>query len=265
MFLFLSKLIPSFLYPVGAVFALLIIAVVLIWRESKWSIAPVGLSLAILFLTGNSWTANWLINSLESQYALPAGSTLPNAEAIVILGGATRSQAYPRPDVDFSEAGDRIWYGAELYRQNKAPLIIVSGGRIDWQDSGNPEADDIASVLVRMNVPADKIILDKTSYNTRDNAVNVREIMKSRQINRILLVTSASHMPRSMKIFAKLGINAIAAPTDYQVSNIELNEPNRTWNAAILGLIPDSIRLEIATKAIKEYIGTWIYALRGWV
>jgi uncharacterized SAM-binding protein YcdF (DUF218 family) len=118
--------------------------------------------------------------------------------------------------VDLTDAGDLVWYGANLYRAGKAPKIIVSGGRIDWKGSGSPESEDLTKLLVRMGVPQADIIPEANSFNTRDNAVNIQKILTERGFKSILLVTSAMHMPRSLAIFHRLGINATAAPTDYR-------------------------------------------------
>jgi len=68
----------------------------------------------------------------------------------VVLGGATKSAFFPRPTVDLSESGDaygglrlRLIYAAQLYRQKRAPIIILSGGRIDWRGSGSSESADM--------------------------------------------------------------------------------------------------------------------------
>lgn len=263
MFLFLSKLIPLFFYPLGAACLCLTVAIGLWWLKSKWTPAAIGAALIILFLSGNAWMSNWLAQSLEWQN-IPK-TELPTADAIVILGGATRSQAYPRPDVDFADAGDRVWYGATLYRAGKAPKIIVSGGRITWLGDGVPESEDMTNLLTNMGVPKQDIIPEPNSFNTRENAVNVREILQSQNFKTILLVTSAMHMPRSMAIFKRLGINAIAAPTDYRISQLELEQPNHQTEAAILSLIPNEESLGLTTQAIREYIGILVYKMRGWL
>ncbi len=264
MALFLSKLLPLiFLYPLGIASLLLIINLIMMWRKSRWSAVPVGLALATILLSSNAWTTNQIIKSLEWQN-IPTGE-MPAAEAIVLLGGATRSKSYPRPGVDLSERGDRVVYAAQLYKQGKAPFIIVSGGRIDWKDYGDPESSDIATVLTQdLGVPATAIIQEPDSLNTYENAINVQKIMADRQIKKVLLVTSAFHMPRSLRIFRKLKMEVIPAPSDYLASQLALDEPNRTWEAAALGAIPDSERLEHFTTALKEYIGTWIYTVKGW-
>ncbi|WP_310417127.1 YdcF family protein [Chamaesiphon sp. OTE_8_metabat_110] len=263
MFLFISKLLPLFFYPLGATCFCLLVAIGLWWINSKWTPAAMVAALTILLLSSNAWTSNWLAQSLEWRN-IPK-TELPTADAIVILGGATRSQAYPRPDVDFADAGDRVWYGATLYRAGKAPKIIVSGGRIAWKGGGTPEAEDLTKLLITMGVPKSDIIPESNSFNTRDNAVNVQQILKERNFKRILLVTSALHMPRSMAIFKRIGIDAIAAPTDYRVSQLEIDEPNSRAEATILSFLPSEDCLSLTTQAIREYIGIVVYTLRGWI
>ncbi len=73
-------------------------------------------------------------------------------------------------------------YAAQLYRQKKAPIIILSGGRIDWRGSGSPESADMASVLTSIGIPSEAIIQEPNSFNTYQNAVNVHKILESRGI-----------------------------------------------------------------------------------
>ena len=263
MFLFLSKLLPLFLYPLGLACLLMVVALVMWWRRSRWVPIPISLALMVLLLASNSWIANSLVKSLEWQQ-IPA-KALPSADAIVILGGATKSTFPPRPGVDLSEQGDRVLYGAQLYREGKAPVVIASGGRIFWRGGGPSESADIAKILQTIGVPASAILQDPTSLNTYENAVNVKKIMKEQGIRRVLLVTSAMHMPRSLRIFQRQGIEAIPAPTDFLVSQQELEEPNSSPQATVLSLIPDADRLQMTTRALKEYVGSLVYRLRGWL
>lgn len=263
MFLFLSKLIPIFFYPLGASCLLLIVALGLWWINSKWTPAAIATALIVLLLSGNSWTSHWLVQSLEWQHIPQA--ELPTADAIVVLGGGTRTQAYPRPDVDFTDAGDRVWYGANLYHAGKAPKIIVSGGRIEWQGAGAAEAEDLTKLLVKMGVPKTDIIPEGKSLNTRDNGVYVQQILQQYNFKKILLVTSAMHMPRSIDIFQHLGIEAIAAPTDFRISQVELDQPNSQTESVILAFLPKDEDFSLTTGALREYIGSLIYKLKGWL
>jgi uncharacterized SAM-binding protein YcdF (DUF218 family) len=263
MFLFLSKLLPLFLYPLGLACLLMVVALVMWWRRSRWVPIPISLALMVLLLASNSWIANSLVKSLEWQQ-IPT-KAFPSADAIVILGGATKSTFPPRPGVDLSEQGDRVLYGAQLYREGKAPVVIASGGRISWRGGGPSESADMAKILKTMGVPASAILQDPTSLNTYENAVNVKKIIKEQGIRRVLLVTSAMHMPRSLRIFQRQGIEAIPAPTDFLVSQQELEEPNSSPQATVLSLVPDADRLEMTTRALKEYVGSLVYRLRGWL
>lgn len=261
MFLFLSKLLPLFVYPVGLVCLLLLGAMLTYWKRPRFAGGCVGVALLVVLLAGNGWVADALARSLEWQY-LPSGE-LPQVAAIVVLGGSTKSPVPPRPWVDLSEEGDRILHGAQLFRQGKAPVVILSGGRIYWRGSGSSESMDMAAVIETMGVPSRAILQDPASLNTRENAVNVQQILQQQQIQGpILLVTSAMHMPRSMAVFRKLGMDAIAAPTDFQVTFVREDQGVAGF---VLQLLPDADALAQTTKVLKEYLGLLIYRLRGWI
>ncbi len=258
---FLSKLLPLFVYPIGLCSLLLVIGLLSIWKHPRRATWAIALALFILFFSGNPLVSDKLVSTLESQYLPP--DPVPTADAIVVLGGATAPQIAPRPWVEVLEAGDRILYGARLYNQGKAPKLILSGGRVTWRGgSGASEADDMKALAMAMNVPETDIVLEGASLNTRQNALNVQPILKEHAIDSVLLVTSAIHMPRSMAIFKKLGINAIPAPTDYLVPT---ESPINTIEGRILALIPDAKSTFQFTNALKEYVGFVIYRLRGWV
>ncbi len=264
MFLYLSKLLPLFFYPLGLACVCLLVALFMVWKRPRTAAIAIALALILLLFSSNAWIPNLLVRSLEWQY-LPA-TQLPNADAIVVLGGATRPALPPRPGVDLNESGDRVIYAAQLYRQQKAPIIILSGGRIDWGDNkGLAESEDMQTVLTSIGIPPEAIIQESESLNTYQNAVNVRKILDSRGIRRVLLVTSAIHMPRSFLIFKRQGIDAIPAPTDFLITQNDMQSLSSTPKAAILNVLPDSNNLQRLTAALKEYVGIFIYRLRGWV
>lgn len=242
---------------------MLIVALMTLWLRRWLAALSILIALLVLIAGSNGWIATLLYQSLEWQN-LPL-QNLPKADAIVVLGGGIRPKVPPRPWVDLSEAGDRALHGAQLYKQGKAPLMIMSGGRIDWKGGGPPESADMAEVAKALGVPETAILQDPTSLNTFENATNVKKIIDQRGIKRVLLVTSALHMPRSLAIFAKQGIVAIPAPTDFLVSNQDLDELTSSSEALMLNLMPDAERLQQTTRAMKEYIGMLVYRLRGWL
>ena len=263
-FLFLSKLLPLLVYPLGFVCTLLLIALFLCWKRPQFTFIPITLALVILLTAGNSRISHQLLKSLEWQY-LPEPE-LPTADAIVVLGGSTNTVAYPRVLPDLNEHGDRVIYAAKLYQEGKAPLILLSGGRISWfGDDGASEAEDMAKILKLMGVPSEAILEEGNSVNTYENAIFTQKILEEQGIEKILLVTSAFHLPRAWKIFQHLGIEAIPAPTDFYVSQQELQEVDHSLESKILSFIPNTKSLDETTIVIKEYIGTVIYWLRGWL
>ena len=225
------------------------------------SIAGVNL---VIFCSSNPLIAATLVKTLEWQYLPP--DPVPAAEAIVVLGGSTRPQSPPRPWVEVLESGDRVLYSVKLYQDGVAPLIVFSGGRISWKDGkGGSEARDMAEIAQLMGVPERNILLENESLNTYQSAVETAKILKQRQIDTILLVTSAIHMPRSVAIFEKQGFNVTAAPTDYWVAQEFLEQMRGISSSTVLNALPDTEALHFFTRALKEYIGLGIYRLRGWL
>ncbi|ERT05469.1 hypothetical protein M595_4584 [Lyngbya aestuarii BL J] len=263
MFLFLSKLLPLFIYPLGLTSLLMIAALILLWKQPRWAAGAIALGLLVLLTSSNSGVSQGLVRSLEWQN-IPNGE-LPKATAIVVLGGGTKAPTPPRPWVDVGEAGDRILYGALLYKQDKAPWLILSGGRIQWDGKEPPESADMKEIAVEMGVRESAILQDPDSLNTYQNAVNVRQILAENNLTgKVLLVTSALHMPRSLLVFQRQGIEVIPAPTDFLVSQQDI-QPSTTIQGTILNLIPDTQSLQQFTQALKEYIGMVVYRLRGWL
>lgn len=261
MFLYLSKLLPLFFYPLGLACILIVFALVTLWKKPRQASIGLTFALVVLLLASNGWVSRSFVRSLEFQN-LP--QQLPVAEAIVVLGGATKPAFPPRPSVDLSEESDRMFYAAQLYHQKKAPIVILSGGRIDWSGVGSSESADMAMIMQQLGVPESAIIQEPDSLNTYENAVNVKKILQARQIEQVLLVTSAMHMPRSLAIFNKLKIAAIPAPTDF-IASSDIQFLSNTPQATLLNLLPEAERLHQFTRALKEYVGLAVYRLRGWL
>ncbi len=131
MFVFLSKFLPQFVYPVGLATVLIILALIFQNRK-KWQNVVIISALVVLFIAGNQWVAFSLTRSLEWQHLPPA--EIPPAEVIVVLGGGTEPSQSPRPIVELNSAGDRVLYAAWLYQKAKAPHLLLSGSYIDWLD-----------------------------------------------------------------------------------------------------------------------------------
>jgi uncharacterized SAM-binding protein YcdF (DUF218 family) len=262
MIVFLSKLLPIFLYPLGLA-CVLLVAVLLSKRSPRWQRIGVILALVLLWLGGNHWVASGLARSLEWRY-LPM-ENLPKSEVIVVLGGGTQPKSQPRPIVEINGAGDRLFYAASLYHQEFADHLLLSGGKIPWYSNGTSTeaspAEEMAVLLEMLGVPPTAIWLEPDSLNTYENAVNSQRILHEKGIESIILVTSAIHMPRSVKLFEAQGLNVTPAPVDYYVTQED-------WTGSlpqqIMRIFPSAGNLALTTRALKEYFGILFYNLRGW-
>ena len=267
MFLFLSKVLPIFIYPLGLALVLLGLALGL-RRWPQWQSWVILLSLVLLWVSSTRPVALALARSLEWQYLPPPGETLvPHGEVIVVLGGATRTRTYPRPISEVNEAGDRLLYAAWLYKHQAAPRILVSGGNVPFLGpSAVSEAESMTELLDLMGVPSDAILLEGRSRNTYENAVETKKLLAAEGLTEIILVTSAMHMPRAQAIFAKQGLTVTPAPTDYEVTAADwayLTSP--TLEVQLFNLLPQADYLALVSRTLKEYVGLAVYRLRGWL
>ncbi|MBX3000543.1 MAG: YdcF family protein [Caldilineaceae bacterium] len=259
---FLSKLLPLFVYPLGLACVLLAAALILgRYRRVQWTL--IALSLAVLWLSGNRLATMAAVRSLEWRY-LPQAE-IPAAEVIVVLGGGERSRTPPRPIHEINEAGDRLLYAAYLYKAGKAPHILLSGGVPVLMGPGVMAGSQVmAETLELMGVPPDALWHEPRSLNTYENAVESRAILAERGIDRIILVTSAMHMPRASALFARQGFDVIPAPTDFFLTEADwefYTQPS--LEVQIFNLLPSAQDLELISNVIREYMGIWVARLRG--
>ncbi|HUF39945.1 MAG TPA: YdcF family protein [Anaerolineales bacterium] len=261
MFTLLSKILPILVYPASLAGILLLGAW---WTRSRLARRRlVGVAVLVIWVLGNGWVASALVRSLEWRY-LPQ-TDYASADAIVILGGATGPAEFPRVMPEIGDEGDRLLYGAALYKQGLAPVIIVTGGSLPWTDTTGSPADDMRELLVLMGVPETAIMTEAFSTNTYENAVFTRALAEPLGIDRILLVTSALHMPRSVPLFENQGFVVSPAPADYNVTRGPRERPlTETWPDLVISLFPNAGALSATAAVMKEYIGIGVYWLRGW-
>jgi len=202
--------------------------------------------LVVAFLWSAIWSvpaaSDGLRDSLESRHAAVSEESLPRADAIVILGGATRYWWLQRENVDPWELGSsRLAAGARAWLSERAPIVILTGGR-GGRDAS--EAARMKSAIQRLGVPASALVLEERSRNTEDNAKNTAYLARQLGVRRILLVTSALHMPRAMLLFQRQGFEVIPVPVP------EKGHRN-TWRERWL---PSPSALWRSGRALKEYV-----------
>ncbi len=211
-------------------------------------------TLVLLALTAFSPLGNLLLYPLESRF--PAWDPSRGApDGIIVLGGSVDtdlSAAHRTPVV--SHAADRLLAPAELARRYPNARVVFTGGSANLVATEAKEADYSAPILESLGIPKERLILERDSRNTWENAIFTKKLVAPKPGERWLLVTSAFHMPRSMGIFRKAGFDVEAYPVDWRMGGRdELFEFTR--NAA------DGLgRTEVA---VREWIGLLAYRLMG--
>lgn len=257
----LAKLVGWLISPL--VLALLIIgaALLLAWRGYR----RLGLGAGLLAVLG-LWTiatplvAVSLAYPLERRFPAVLADQAPRADAIVILGGALGGARPPeRPGFDLGGAADRVWHAAALFKAGKAPVVLVSGGNQPGADGMQVEAEAIRSMLWTLGVPAAAVRLEGLSRNTAENAQQSLGLIREVRAKRVLLVTSAMHMPRALRTFQAAlggsGVTVLPASTDVEALPDTLHPLGR-W-------LPDADSLALSTRALKEYLGLGYLSLRS--
>ena len=121
---------------------------------------------------------------------------------------------------------------------------------------GNKEADFIKNELITSGVAEKDILIENKSRNTYENAIFSKRILDSLQLKGpYVLITSATHMPRSINIFKKAEISIIPFPSDYRVIDSRIS-----WQDIV---IPDMKLLNEWSIILHEIIGLKIYQLTG--
>ena len=241
MTLVLHKLLPLVVSPLGLVVFLVSLSVILRRR------GPALIGLIVLLVCSLPTTADRLWSALEADYPYRSIESTEDADAVVVLSGMlewleTEQGIVPR----WGEATDRLFAGVDLLNAGKAPLIIFTRGQYPWTDLP-PEGEVLAQRAISMGVQDTRILLTGIAANTADE---VKSVMDLGGIKRIILVTSAFHMPRARMLFKRAGIESVPYPTDFRSAARQSN-----W----LSLVPSADGLDSTSDAVREFIGRIYY------
>jgi len=216
-------------------------------------------SLSVLLFFSLPPMAHLLGTTLEYQVkeSLPPAGT---DATIVVLGGGGVPFVPPRKYPEVNDAGDRMLLGARLYKMGYGKRLVTTGGDVGTSFFKYPsEAEENALVLQAIGVDSSAIILEHKARNTHEHPKYIAAILDSMGVGRtIILVTTASHMYRSVAVFKKYGGYTIyTAPTDYSTT--------RRMISRATDFFPNVSAFERATEIVHEYYGILAYKLFGWI
>ncbi|MDN4989054.1 MULTISPECIES: YdcF family protein [unclassified Bradyrhizobium] len=241
--------------PINLLVELGIISVVLMATRFAGLGRKLAATTLVLFaLTAFSPLGNWLLYPLESRF--PAWDPTRGApDGIIVLGGSVDTElsaAHHTPVVP--HAADRLLAPAELARRYPNARIVFTGGSANLIANDAREADYSAPILENAGVPKERLILERDSRNTYENAIFTKRLVAPKPGERWLLVTSAYHMPRAMGIFRKAGFDVEAYPVDWRMGGRD--DLFSFTNNALEGFGHTDV-------AAREWIGLLAYRLMG--
>jgi uncharacterized SAM-binding protein YcdF (DUF218 family) len=197
-----------------------------------WAAGAATIVSGILVLQVSS-IADWLVRPLQRP------DTHGLAEAIVVLGADAWEPCGPSVS-----AFRRTSEGVDLWRAGRAPLLVFTGGPTE-ASRGLPVASAMGDLARALGVPADAVLEETRSRNTRENAVRAYELLMPRGVHRVLVVTDSIHMRRAEASFARAG---------FEVER-----------ASVPQACVSSSNLAMLRSALHEYLGWLYYSYSGYV
>lgn len=245
MFLF-KKIVSAFLLPIPIGLFLLLIAFIYLMFNS-YKKAKVFSFLALLWFALLSFqpVSDAILKPLENAY--PSLIETPKVQYVLVLGSGHKSDDELSITSQIKMVGiNRLVEGIRHYKNLENAKLIVSGyGGYDE----NSHASMQEKLAISLGVNKEDIIRLDTPKDTKEEAIEVKKIVKNEQI---ILVTSASHMKRSILLFQKEGLNVIASPTNHMA-----------YGADSLSSYFAARNIKNCEIAIHEYLGLIYSSLRG--
>ncbi len=239
LFFQLRKILPAVILPVGFTLLLLTLALILrrnrTPRSQKWATALTAIGALVLLLSSLPPVAHTLANQLENQFPRLQPAQCPTAEAILVLGGAYSHTT------QWNEAVDRFESGIQLFQHQKAPVLLFTA--TDHPDFN--EGAMLREAAIEHGVPPDAVQLTPPASTTATEALSVQRT----RFRRVILVTSAFHMPRAALLFRRAGIDIVPFPTDYRGEPVSWRL-DRLFPAANALFLTETILREIYANAL---------------
>jgi len=247
------------LSPLGVCWlALAALSFVLLRRPTRLYGAITLLITVLLTVFGGTPLSAWLLASLEKRHF---GHPLPPAEsiqALVVLGGGFSASPLEPGGFKPHSAFGRLTGALALLDRGVTTNLVLGGGESP-SEPGELSADAAIRPWLEKRVdPRIRIWVLENSRTTREEAMDLARLAAAQGWRRIVLVTSAWHLPRAVAAFRHEGIEVDPAGTDF-MGLASLRSPDR-WS-----IIPNPGGLALANVWIHEVLGLLYYRIKGWI
>ena len=206
----------------------------------------------VLGLLGFNAVPDAMLRSLENRFPVPSLTKSNEYLGVIVLGGATGSTSIYQAhgQVPLGEAAERMTLPIALMRKFPNFELIFSGGEGRLVPTGTTEAELAGVFYTEQGVDMKRVTLESKAKTTRENAIRVAALLGERCKQPWLLVTSASHMPRSMAEFQAVGCNVTAYPVDFRTGE------ETSWTEYSM-----AGSLMAWQTALHEYLGMFVYGV----
>lgn len=249
----ISKLLWFVLRPGTFALILALIGLAVMWRGRRWGRWPLAAGLGFFVMVIVTPIGGLMLIPLEERFERP---TTPPAriDGVIVLGGAvdqnlTEARGIPA----LNGAAERMTEAVVLARRYPEARIVFTGGQGSLIHGGMTEADVARSLWTAMGLEQARVTYESESRNTHQNAVLTRALINPAPGETWLLVTSASHMPRSVGVFRQAGFPIVPWPVNYRTGR----------SLAALYDAPFPERIQQFEGALREWVGLTAYWLMG--
>jgi len=177
------------------------------------------------------------------------------ATVVVVLGAGNQTIESRGLTINriSSDAALRLLEGARLYRLLDRPTIIVSGGVTGRDKGAQPEAEAMRTAIVQLGIPAEHVMVEAESKNTRQEAAVIARMLSDRARQPIVLVTSPTHMSRALEEFRAAGLDPVPSAAAYKS---EHSLERHRW-------IPSNGGLMLVDTVVYDSAAEWYYWALG--
>jgi len=252
----LLKLLVIPLYPLGLGLCLIAGGILADSRKFRWGKKVAWTGVLFLYSISTPFVSRLFLRPLEAPYE--SKTVLPDdCSAIVVLGGSGKPMYATTDEPELNQAGDRLLHAARLYKRGLAPKVVTSGGfSVGGFHQKVTEGEQNAMVLEEMGVDECALLVEPKSLTTADHGPCIAAMFDSLKMGKkVILVTSAAHMYRSIQVFKKNGFSVIPSATDFQSRKEMVN--------GVKDIFPSVNALFDMTAAVHEYYGIVGYKLLG--
>jgi uncharacterized SAM-binding protein YcdF (DUF218 family) len=188
------------------------------WRRSRpWGRPYLAVVLASFWLLSTPAVAEWLASTTTGGYVpIRTADDARGATTVVVLGGGSFTFHVGRFVLSEPAGGTsfRVIEAARVYRLLDQPSVILMGGPNQRRDpAARPESDAMGGAMLSLGVPLDRLVFENRSKTTREQALEFKRMYAGHETEPFVLVTSPTHIARSMGAFRAVGLNPIASPS----------------------------------------------------